>query len=91
MLYSSIQMTKQFWCKITFQSELQFLIDQWNENEAEKKKRKELEEIRKQEIKNEDPKVEYRRRLIERFSYKNTELINRIYAENKVLTLEIKK
>lgn len=35
-------------------------------------------------LKKEDPEVEYKRRLVERFSYKNTDLIKRIYAENQV-------
>jgi len=35
-------------------------------------------------LKKEEPEVEYKRRLIERFSYKNTDMIKRIYAENQV-------
>ena len=58
----------------------------------EKLKREEEEYIKhrdedKQEkilLKKEDPAVEYKRRLVERFSYKNTDMIKRIYAENQV-------
>ena len=47
----------------------------------ERKNREKEEQIS---LKKEDAEVEYKRRLIERFSYKNTDLIKRIYAENQV-------
>ena len=58
----------------------------------EKLKREEAEFIERQNqdkeekisLKKEDPEVEYKRRLVERFSYKNTDMIKRIYAENQV-------
>uniref|UniRef100_A0A7M5V4E0 Nuclear receptor corepressor 1 n=1 Tax=Clytia hemisphaerica TaxID=252671 RepID=A0A7M5V4E0_9CNID len=34
-------------------------------------------------LKKEDPEAEYKRRLIERFQYKNTDMIKRIYDENQ--------
>ena len=40
-------------------------------------------------LKKEDPEVEYKRRLIERFQYKNTDMIKRIYAENQVTSFGI--
>ena len=49
--------------------------------------RKEREEMEQAVLKQEDPEVEYKRRLVERFTYKNTDMIQRIYAENQVRTL----
>ncbi|XP_057289855.1 uncharacterized protein LOC130612546 [Hydractinia symbiolongicarpus] len=63
--------------------ELLSSIETWKKIEKEQEQKQHEETIKKEEIKNEDPEVEYRRRLIERFSYKNTENIRRIYKENR--------
>ena len=51
---------------------------------VERKNRDKNEEIA---LKKENAEIEYKRRLVERFSYKNTDLIKRIYAENQVCLL----
>lgn len=70
-----------------FQKELLSSIETWKKIEEEQEQKQHDETIKKEEIKNEDPEVEYKRRLIERFSYKNTENIKRIYKENRVCVL----
>ena len=40
--------------------------------------------IQRVEMQNENPEVEYKRRLVERFSYKNMDNIKKIYQENRV-------
>lgn len=63
--------------------ELLSSIETWKKIEEEQEQKQHDETIKKEEIKKEDPEVEYKRRLIERFSYKNTENIKRIYKENR--------
>ena len=40
--------------------------------------------LQRMEMQNENVEVEYKRRLAERFSYKNVENIKKIYQENRV-------
>ena len=40
--------------------------------------------IQRVEMQNENPEAEYKRRLVERFSYKNMDNIKKIYQENRV-------
>lgn len=59
-------------------------LEKLKQEEAEYIERRNKDKEEKILLKKEDPEVEYKRRLVERFSYKNTDMIKRIYAENQV-------
>ena len=59
-------------------------LEKLKQEEAEFIERQNQDKEEKISLKKEDPEVEYKRRLVERFSYKNTDMIKRIYAENQV-------
>ena len=59
-------------------------LEKLKRDEAEFIERRNQDKEEKISLKKEDPEVEYKRRLVERFSYKNTDMIKRIYAENQV-------
>ena len=59
-------------------------LEKLKQEEAEFIERQNQDKEEKISLKKEDPEVEYNRRLVERFSYKNTDMIKRIYAENQV-------
>lgn len=62
-------------------------LEALDNEEKEYQEKQEKEKKERLELKKEDPEVEYKRRLVERFSYKNTDLIKKIYAENQVFIL----
>ena len=59
-------------------------IEKLKNDGKERQKKKNLHKQKQEELQKEDPEVEYKKRLVERFSYKNTDLIKKIYAENRV-------
>lgn len=71
-------------CDMKIQSDLRQTLEALDNEEKEFQMKKEKERQEQIQLKQEDPEVEYKRRLVERFSYKNTDMIKRIYAENQV-------
>ena len=59
-------------------------VEKLKNDGKERQKKKNLHKQKQEELQKEDPEVEYKKRLVERFSYKNTDLIKKIYAENRV-------
>ena len=68
------------------QNDVVLSLERLKTEEKEYMERKKREEMEQAVLKQEDPEVEYKRRLVERFTYKNTDMIQRIYAENQVRT-----
>lgn len=67
----------------SLENDIVLSLQRLKSEEEEYLERKEKGKKEQFQLKNEDPEVEYRRRLIERFTYKNTEMIQRIYSENQ--------